>query len=194
MSSNLPNEKLCLEILREEGCSDKVVRHVCMVNTVAMFIAKACNADLDLVNAGSWLHDVGRSRTHGPRHVSEGVTIARSRDLPEALVRVISRHIAAGFTPEEAEMLGLPQGDYMPVTLEEKIVCHADNLVKDDRIMTLDEALEELEVRGYTTTTKRMVVMHQELSMIAGGDLDLMIDDTELRKKASKRCAAYTSH
>jgi uncharacterized protein (TIGR00295 family) len=164
-----------------------------MVNTVALFIARYCNADIDLVNAGSWLHDVGRSRTHGVKHVSEGVAIARARNLPESLVNVISRHIAAGFLAEEAAALGLPNGQYMPETLEEKIVCHADNLVGDDQIMTSEEALEELSVRGYHVTAQRMKAMHEELSKLCGGDLDLMIEDADLRNKASKRCAVYIS-
>jgi uncharacterized protein (TIGR00295 family) len=193
MSSTLPNEKACLEILREEGCSEKVVRHSCIVNTVAMFIAKACQADLELVNAGSWMHDVGRSRTHGARHVSEGVVIARARNLPEPLIMIISRHIAAGFTADEAKALGLPPGEYMPSTLEEKIVCHADNLVGDDEIMSLDEALEDLQVRGYSVTAQRMLAMHEELSRTCGSNLDLLIQDSDLRLKASKRCAAYIS-
>lgn len=193
MSSTLPNEKACLEMLREEGCSDKVIRHACVVNTVAMFIAKECHANLELVNAGSWLHDIGRSRTHGIRHVSEGVNIARARDLPESLVRVISRHIAAGFTPQEAESLGLPPGEYMPETLEEKIVCHSDNLVGDHEIITMDEAVEDLQVRGYNVTAKRMMAMHEELSRICGEDLCLLIRDTDLNLKAEKRCAAYIS-
>ncbi|QLH75015.1 MAG: HDIG domain-containing protein [Methanomassiliicoccales archaeon] len=193
MSSTLPNEKACLEILREEGCSDKVVRHVCVVNTVAMTIAKACNADLELVNAGSWLHDIGRSRTHGVRHVSEGVAIAKARGLPERLIRIISTHVAAGFTKEEAEGIGLPPGDYMPSTLEEKIVCHSDNLVGDNEIMTLAEAVEDMEVRGYRTTAERMKVMHRELSELCGIDIDLLLEDADVRQRAIKRCAAYTS-
>jgi uncharacterized protein (TIGR00295 family) len=193
MSSTLPNEKACLEILKEEGCSDKVIRHCCIVNTVATFIAKNCNANIELVNAGSWLHDVGRSRTHGAKHVSEGVAIARAHNLPEPLVMVISRHIAAGFTSEEAKDLGLPEGDYMPQTVEEKIVCHADNLVGDDRIMSSQDALEELLVRGYHVTAQRMKAMHEELSELCGEDLDRLIGDADLKNKAVKRCAVYIS-
>jgi len=193
MSSILPNDKACLEILKEEGCSDKVIRHCCIVNTVAMFIARSCNADLDLVNAGAWLHDVGRSRTHGVKHVSEGVAIARARNMPEPLVKIISRHIAAGFNPDEATALGLPNGEYMPESLEEKIVCHADNLVGDDQIMTSEDALDDLSVRGYHVTAQRMKAMHDELSKLCGGDLDLLIMDADLKNKASKRCAVYIS-
>jgi len=193
MSSRLPDEKACLDLLRAEGCSDKVVRHCCTVNQVAMAIARCCDADKELVNAGSWLHDIGRSSTHGIRHVSEGVAIARARGLPEDVVRIISSHVAAGLTHQEADDLGLPPGDYMPSSLEEKIVCHSDNLVGDAEVMTLQEALEELEARGYMTTAGRMAAMHRELSEKCGKDLDALLEDLDVRKKAIKRCASYVS-
>lgn len=190
--STLPSERQCFEILKEEGCSPKVIRHVCTVNIVAMIIASRIKADRDLVNAGSLLHDVGRSRTHGVKHVSEGVTIARSRNFPEPLVRVIARHIAAGLTHDEAKALGLPDGDYMPETLEEKIVCHADNLVSDDKVITLLEALDDLNSKGYSNTAIRMKAMHQELSLLCGEDIDIMLADVRIADKVTKKCAAYS--
>jgi uncharacterized protein (TIGR00295 family) len=184
MSSAYPSSEDCLRILREEGCSPKVIRHVRIVNLVAMAIAARCHADEELVNAGSLLHDVGRARTHGARHVSEGVKIIQARGLPEALRRVVSRHIAAGLETREAEALGLPPGDYMPEALEEKIVCHADNLVFDSRIVTLKEALEDLHSRGYLMTEERMARMHRELSAACGIDIDALIEKEGLRSRA----------
>jgi hypothetical protein len=58
--------------------------------------------------------------------------------------------------------------------------------------MTLKEALEELKARGYRTTAKRMAAMHRELSARCGKDLDLLLEDLDVRKKA-KRCASYVS-
>jgi uncharacterized protein (TIGR00295 family) len=190
--STLPSERQCFEILKEEGCSPKVIRHVCTVNVVAMIIASRVKADKELVNAGSLLHDVGRSRTHGAKHVSEGVAIARSRDLPEPLVRVISRHIAAGLTKEEANALGLPDGEYMPLTIEEKIVCHADNLVSGDKVTTLLEALDDLNSKGYTNTAMRMKAMHEELSALCGEDIDSMLADAKIAERVTKKCAVYS--
>ncbi len=190
--STLPSERECFEILKEEGCSPKVIRHVCTVNVVALIIASRIKADKELVNAGSLLHDVGRSRTHGVRHVSEGVLIARSRNLTEPLVRVISRHIAAGLSDDEAKALGLPEGSYIPETIEEKIVCHADNLVSDDKVTTLIEALDDLLSKGYTNTATRMKAMHKELSLLCGEDIDIMLADAKISEKVTKKCAAYS--
>jgi uncharacterized protein (TIGR00295 family) len=190
--STLPTERECFEILKEEGCSPKVIRHVCTVNIVAMILTSRIKADKDLVSAGSLLHDVGRSRTHGAKHVSEGVAIARSRNLPEPLVRVISRHIAAGLTNDEARALGLPDGEYMPESIEEKIVCHSDNLVRDDRVTSLHEALDDLNSKGYTNTANRMNAMHQELSLLCGEDIDIMLADAKISEKVTRKCAAYS--
>jgi uncharacterized protein (TIGR00295 family) len=190
--STLPNERQCFEILKEEGCSPKVIRHVCTVNVVAMVIATRIKTDRELVNAGSLLHDVGRSRTHGVKHVSEGVAIARARNLPEPLVRVISRHIAAGLTRDEAKDLGLPDGDYMPETIEEKIVCHSDNLVSGEKVTSLQEALDDLNSKGYTSTAMRMKAMHEELSVLCGEDIDIMLADVRIADKVTRMCAAHS--
>lgn len=182
----MPNERECLEILLEEGCKRNVIVHVRTVHAVAMEMAVLSSADLALVEAGSLLHDVGRCRRHDVRHVSEGARIARERGLPSALVRVIERHVAAGLTEAEASDAGLPPGVYMPETLEEKIVCHADNLVKGaDGMQTLDQAVAEMLNRGYPTTAQRMRMMHAELSQACGQDIDDIVrrlrSSTEVR-------------
>jgi uncharacterized protein (TIGR00295 family) len=194
MPPRIPAEEECVAILREEGCPRAVIEHVCTVEVIAVAMAERCAADLELVRAGALLHDVGRSRTQGVLHVSEGVSIARRRRLPERLVRVISRHVAAGFTPEEARALGLPEGDYMPRTLEEKIVCHADNLVKGARgIQTLAEAMTEIERRGYPVTARRMQAMQEELEKACGTDIDALVRELGRLPRLKGPCAAYTS-
>lgn len=44
-------------------------------------------------------------------------------------MRIIERHVGAGIPEKEARELGLPEGHYIPETLEEKIVAYADKLV-----------------------------------------------------------------
>ena len=82
-----------------------------------------------LVESGALLHDIGRSRSHEVGHAARGAEIARELGLPERVVHIIERHIGAGIPAEEAQQLGLPEGNYIPETLEEKIVAYADKLI-----------------------------------------------------------------
>ncbi len=190
----VPSEKECLRILREEGCKVSIIQHVCTVKAIAEEMARLSGANARLVRAGALLHDVGRSRTQGVMHVAEGVRIARERKLPEELVQIIQRHVAAGLTPKEAKGLGLPEGSYMPETLEEKIVCHADNLVKGSNGMqTLDEALDEMNRRGYPITAERMRAMHSELSERCGKNVDLIVQLLRVEPPLKGPCGAYIS-
>lgn len=191
-TENVPDERECISILREEGCKPSVIHHVCTVKAVAERIALRSGADLALVRAGALLHDVGRARVQSIVHVAESARIARERHLPEVLVRVIERHVAAGLTDEEAREAGLPGGRYMPETLEEKIVCHADNLVKGrSGLQTLEEAVEEVVARGYPVTAERMRSMHRELSEACGIDIDDIVRGLRAEPALKGPCAAY---
>jgi len=186
--SSYPSSEDCFRIMREEGLPAVVVRHVCVVNKVALTIARHCGADLDLVNAASLLHDIGRSRTHGLSHVSEGVRIARERELPEDLVLCIGRHISSGFTAQEALELGLPEGDYMPLTLEDKVVSFADNLVSDRSIKTVANAAERMRNKGYEMSATRMLAIGKELEALCGEDIDGLLVRTKVREAAASEC------
>lgn len=186
--SSYPSTDDCYRMMREEKLSSVVIRHCCVVNVVAMALARRCGADLDLVNAASLLHDIGRSATHGVNHVAESVRIARERGLPDELVRCIGRHIAAGFTSEEAEALGLPKGDYMPMSLEDKVVNFADNLVSDRSIKTVAQAAERMRSKGFELTATRMLVMGEEIAKLCGEDIDLLLERAKAREAAASAC------
>ncbi len=190
--SSYPGSEDCYRIMREERLSPVVMRHVCVVNQVALAIARRCGADLELVNAASLLHDIGRSRTHGIGHVAEGVRIARERHLPEGLVLCIGRHVASGFTPEEARELGLPEGDYMPLTLEDKVVSFADNLVSDRSIKTVAQAVERMRAKGFEMSASRMVAIGRELEGLCGEGIDALLEAAGVREAAARECDALT--
>lgn len=162
----IPTEEECLRMLEEEGCSEEVIQHCCVVMAGARLLAERCGADLPLVVAGALLHDIGRSRDHGLGHMLAGVEIARSRNLPELLVQIIQRHVGAGITQEEAKALGLPAGDYMPRTIEEKLVSHVDNLVDGLTFVTVQEAMNRFERAGLKEAAKRIGVMEEELGKL----------------------------
>lgn len=173
--SPIPNEQQCLDLLRAQGTTDRVMKHVCTVTRLAVAIARCCGADVDLVRAGALLHDIGRSRTHGIQHGVVGEDIARSLSLPEPLVLIIRKHVGAGILPDEASALGLPGRDYMPSTVEEKIVCHADNLVGDDRYLSSEASYRDFLRKGLDDAGRRMLDMHGELSRRCGRDIDEIV-------------------
>ncbi len=133
-----------VEVLIKAGCSRDVVAHCGTVSRTAVSIAERLTVPVDreLIRFGGLFHDIGRSKTHGIEHALAGVEIARILGFSTALINIIERHIGAGITASEAVRLGLPEKDYLPVTMEEKIVSYADNLVSGTREMLFYEALD----------------------------------------------------
>ena len=162
----------CLNLLKESGCSDEVIKHSLAVRDVAVRIAEKTNADRNLVEAGALLHDIGRSNTHGIFHAVEGALIAKKLHLPKSIIRIIERHIGAGLTIEEAKKLHLPVKNYLPETLEEKIVCHADNLIDNSSRQKIENEIEKALTDGNREYAIRLVKLHKELSEICGMDLN----------------------
>jgi uncharacterized protein len=132
------------EVLVTAGCSPDVVAHCVVVSRMASAIAGRVKTDVDLalVRQGGLFHDIGRARTHGIDHAVTGVEIAQNLGFSSALINIIERHIGAGITASEAARLGLPKKDYLPLTVEEKIVSYADNLINGTREMPFYEALD----------------------------------------------------
>jgi uncharacterized protein (TIGR00295 family) len=189
----IPSEKECLRFLKEAGCSEKVIRHCCVVSAAAALLAERCGADVELVRAGALLHDIGRSRTHGIGHVAASVEIARSIGLSDPLVMIIQKHIGAGLLTEEAEALDLPDGDYLPVTIEEKIVCHSDNLIDGDEITTLEDSVVFFESKGLFTAAKRMMAMSEEITALMGERPDILLMKADPLSGLRGPCSAYVS-
>lgn len=128
-----------IELLKKEKTPENVIEHSKAVYNKAMKIASNFNqADLDLIRKGALLHDIGRSKTHGITHAIVGAEIARSYGYSQDVLNIIERHIGAGITKSEAVKLGLPAKSYVPQTLEEKIVAHADNLISGSEEVDVD--------------------------------------------------------
>lgn len=173
----------CIRILADVGCSEEVIKHCTAVAEVAVKIAKkaisarpktplAADIDLALVEVGALLHDIGRSRTHGIMHGIEGSRLANELGLPREIISIIERHIGAGLTAEEAQKAGLTPIDYVPRTVEEKIVAHADTLIAHHVKQRVSEAVEKLNAEGHTRAAERVLALHKELSALCGVDLD----------------------
>jgi len=170
--ADLPSRADCIRILRENGCDDEVVGHCEAVSALAVKIAKKCRANVNLVEIGGLLHDLGRCRSHTISHAVEGAKLATALKLPEDIVKIIERHIGAGITSKGAERLGLPKKDYTPKTLEEKIVAHADNLMSGTARTTIEEAVADLARKGEHEVALKVLRLHEELSKACGTNID----------------------
>ena len=96
------------------------------------------NLDRQFVIEAAMLHDIGIFRCDAPGiecfgtepyicHGIIGGEIMRSEGYPRH-ARVCERHTGAGLTKEEIirQELPLPHQDFLPETLEEKLICYAD--------------------------------------------------------------------
>jgi uncharacterized protein (TIGR00295 family) len=170
-----------------------VIRHCCVVRSAAALLAERSNANVRLVIAGALLHDIGRSKTHRIAHVTASVDIARSWKVPESVVRIIQRHIGAGLTSEEAEALSLPPGEYMPETLEEKIVCHSDNLIDGENIISLEDAIAHFESKGLQIAAERLMAMSEEIESVVGERPDILLRKMDPLARLKGPCTDYAS-
>ena len=162
----------CILLLKKSGCSKEVIDHCKCVRDLAILIAKKTDADLNIVEIGALLHDIGRSKTHGIEHGIEGVEIAKNYELDPKIIKIIERHIGAGITPKIAEKLGLPNKNYSPVSIEEKIVCHADNLIDNCKRQKIGDEIDKALKNNQKEYAKKLAKLHSELSEICGIDLD----------------------
>lgn len=176
MSENkLPTQAEAIRLLAKAGCPPNVIEHCKAVSKFSAKIAKVFlkqgfNVDVQLVEVGGLLHDIGRSKTHTVDHGIMGAEIANSMGIPKSIVRIIERHVGGGIPKEEAKQLGWPLRDYLPQTFEQKIVCYADKRVEGLRTVPVERALKTYSMRlgKNHPAIDRIKKLHEEISAIAG--------------------------
>jgi uncharacterized protein len=138
----LPDRAFAIELLKKLKVPHSVRRHSEKVADKALEIADKItkvNVDTELIEIGALLHDIGRSKTHGFKHALIGGKILRERGFSEKLARICERHILGGLDKEDAKKFDLPEKDYLPVTIEEKIICLADKHMAGTREVSIQE-------------------------------------------------------
>jgi len=136
---------------REAGAGAPVRAHAAQVADMARALAEASGADADYVEAAAWVHDIGRARTHGVRHTTEGFRLLVERGHPGYAPSCLS-HYLKGRAPETvadaplaAEMRSLCDLETFP--WEERLVALADFLAAGDRRVRLEERHRDLRRR-----------------------------------------------
>jgi len=151
-----------------------VIEHCLAVERVATKLAEEISRSrevkLEEVRIGSLLHDVGRARTHGIHHGVEGGKILRQMGAGE-FARFAENHLGAGIPAGEAERLGLPKRDFLPSTLEEKIVTYADKLVMGREVVPFERVLDAFraELGEGHPALERLKRLHEEMEALLKG-------------------------
>lgn len=104
------------------------------------------NLDLPFIEEAAMLHDIGIFRCNAPGidchgeapyicHGYLGAELMRAEGYPRH-ARVCERHTGTGITLEmiEREHLPLPYRDFVPETLEEKLICFADKFYSKTKL------------------------------------------------------------
>jgi uncharacterized protein len=127
------------------------------------------NIDLKSVSIGALLHDIGRAKTHGVQHGVVGGEILRKMGLGK-FARFAEHHIGAGIPAAEARELGLPAKDFMPQTLEEKVVAYADKRISRNREISYEEAAKWFKTKFGKDhpSVGRFETLHSEIQKLMG--------------------------
>ena len=189
----IPSEKEALALHSKYGSGERIVRHCQTVARVAGILAEGLEKsgvkiDTKTVVAAALLHDIGRSRFQTVRHGVEGAEMIEREDVDRRVVEIVRKHVGAGISPEEAERLGLPRLDYIPSTIEERVVCFADKMVDSDRVRPFELEVSRFVARKHDV--QRLLELRKRLRVELGTDPNEFVLDKikESGYEAAARC------
>ncbi len=157
---------MTITILKSLNCPDHLIEHSVAVCKKALKLSANFDVNIELLKTGALLHDIGRCKTNGIDHAIVGAEILKDLGFSNEVANIALRHIGAGIPKEEAILLGLPPKNYIPLSLEEKIVAHADNLIHWSEEVDLDFVINKWEERLGKShpSISRLVKLHHEIS------------------------------
>lgn len=141
---------------------DNALKHILLVHSQSVaqralqIVSHHPNLHLDhrFIEEAAMLHDIGICRCYAPSiacfgtadyilHGRLGAEILRQEGYPRH-ARVCERHTGAGLTREaiERQHLPLPAQDFLPETLEEKVICYADKFYSKTHL-NKEKSIEE---------------------------------------------------
>ncbi|MGQ9468558.1 MAG: HDIG domain-containing metalloprotein [Nitrososphaerales archaeon] len=183
------NEQEAIDLLKKEKSPEALVKHSMTVSEVSTILAlalkeKGYDTDLELVRVGGLLHDIGRVKIHSVHHGHLGGKLLREMGIDERIARIAERHVGGGISSEEAEKLGLPEGRYIPESLEEKIICFADKIVEVNYVIPLEKTLNKLreELGDENSSVKRIIELKDELKRLLDSDPEEIVKKSVVKE------------
>ncbi len=137
----IPTRDECLRLMAQYGMQEHIKNHCLEVAKVALFLAAELNRmgqkiDLGLVEAASLLHDLTKEESFKTKedHARTGSRLLKELGY-ERVGEVVAEHVH------------LLEGKHSVLVSEEEVVNYADKRVMHDRIVTLEERLDDLKER-----------------------------------------------
>jgi uncharacterized protein (TIGR00295 family) len=174
----IPDERQALSLHQKYGSDKRVVDHCRLVARISMVLCESLasrgkTVDAQATLAGALLHDIGRSRTHAVEHGYVGASLLEEEGVDGVVVEIVRRHVGAGISAEEAASLGFPKGDYVPRTLEQRVVCFSDKMVSADSVRPFEEEVKRFVRKGHDV--ERLQALKQSLEDELGEDPERLV-------------------
>ncbi len=150
---------------------DNALRHILITHSTLVMerAVRICDAHPELginrqfVIEAAMLHDIGIFKCNAPSihctgdapyicHGRIGAELLRAEGYPMH-ARVCERHTGAGLAKQEivSQHLPLPEQDFLPETIEEKLICYADKFYSKSHLehqKSIEEAVRSLQKFG----------------------------------------------
>ncbi len=174
----IPSEEEALELHAKYRSPPVLTKHCEAVGRVSRILAEAMvekgvSVNVKAVLAGALLHDIGRTRVQTVRHGYEGSKILRESGVNNSVAEIVKKHVGAGLSREEATEIGLPPGDYIPRSVEERIVCFADKMVDITKVRPFAEEVRRFVRKGHDVD--RLEKLKLGLERLLGEDPEALI-------------------
>jgi uncharacterized protein (TIGR00295 family) len=174
----IPSPLDALALHRKYGSHERTVAHCQGCARISRLLAEKAAERGNMVNqaavdAGALLHDIGRSQTQLVDHGHVGAQILAKEGVDEIVFEIVKRHVGAGISAEEATKLGFPQGDYIPRTLEQKIVCFADKMLDGDKARPFEQEVKRFVKKGHDV--ERLRKLKQDVDAAVGTDAESLV-------------------
>lgn len=137
---------LYLKYAPDAKAAQSVFAHTSIVFRIAKDLALKNKLDIDwqILETGCLIHDIGvfeceeyQAKNPKPyiQHFLLGSLIVRAEGFNDQIAKMVERHIGIGLTAEEIvkQNLPLPPFDFLPETVEEKLLCYADKFHSKDK-------------------------------------------------------------